>query len=337
MLRPIARGASGPARRGFTLIELLVAMAILVALAALALLVVPGVMEQDRTTDGASMTRQYMMIAKARAARDGLPRGVRLIVALDPSNPAKSDARWVTEIQYTEAPPVVVGNRTPNAGVFNTTTNTVGPPTLPQPYVFFKYDLTTGARQAFLSSTSTNVINQITSDLAIPRYPMMFLPDLRDPANVADVGFWCRVTAYNSTTGEVTLDRYPDLGAANQLVTYDFGIYGAPRPLPAEPTQPLPREVCIDLASSSPAGGSTADYDILFAPNGQVINSTGQINLWVRNYRKPGGNGGNFANGGEQQVVALKTKSGSVGVFPISWTAGQPFEFALRGATGFGD
>src|SRR4051812_7816819 len=101
-------------RQGFTLIELLVAMAILVTLAAIAVSVVPGVLDQDRTTDGASITRQYLMIAKARAARDGLPRGVRLIVSFDPNNPAKTDSRWVTELQYTESPPVIVGSRMPN-------------------------------------------------------------------------------------------------------------------------------------------------------------------------------------------------------------------------------
>src|SRR5262249_59603028 len=86
-------------RAGFTLVELLVAIGIIIVLASLALLVVPDVLDQDRTTDGASLTRQWLMIAKARAARDQLPRGVRLI------NPGNG---LVTELQYTEAPPVLV-------------------------------------------------------------------------------------------------------------------------------------------------------------------------------------------------------------------------------------
>src|SRR4051794_29732855 len=101
-------------RPGFTLIELLVSMAILITLSALALLVVPGVLDQDRTTDGASVTRKYLTIAKARASRDGMPRGVRLVTGTNAGN-----ALWVTDIQYIESPPVLLGSRTPNAATMS--------------------------------------------------------------------------------------------------------------------------------------------------------------------------------------------------------------------------
>src|SRR4051812_44363010 len=100
-------------RPGFTLVELLVAMAIIIALAAIALMVVPSALDQDRTTDAASSVRQWLMIAKSRAARDQAPRGVRLLIAPNPQVPAKNSALGallVTELQYTEAPPVIVPN-----------------------------------------------------------------------------------------------------------------------------------------------------------------------------------------------------------------------------------
>jgi hypothetical protein len=109
---------------------------------------------------------------------------------------------------------------------------------------------------------------------------------------------------------------------------YTFALYMSPRPLLGEPTVPLPKNICVDLPSSSPTPG-VSDYDILFAPNGQVLfpGGTGQIFLWVRDYTKNGGKPSaypsppnptppDFNQGGEQQIVAMKTKSGSLGVFP---------------------
>ena len=51
-------------RCAFTLVEMLVVMAIVIALSSIALLVVPGVIDKDRTTDGAGLVRQWLMIAK---------------------------------------------------------------------------------------------------------------------------------------------------------------------------------------------------------------------------------------------------------------------------------
>ncbi|HJZ55255.1 MAG TPA: hypothetical protein VKE74_09870, partial [Gemmataceae bacterium] len=168
-----------------------------------------------------------------------------------------------------------------------------------------------------------------------------------------------------------TVSIPPDdvMGAATQYATFLFGIYLAPRPLIGEPTQQLPKNICIDLNVSQPRGSNgppVADYDIVFAPNGQVLYwSEGQINLWVRDYTKvptpPGPlvvtSAGPpvvydltpFRKGGEQQIVALKTKSGALGVFPVTWpqadgtyplisagppaTYQDPYYFARLGAT----
>jgi len=90
----MTRARAAAARRGFTLVELLVAMAIIIALSALALAVVPAALDQDRTTDGATLTKQWLMISKSRAARDNLPRGVRLIV--DPNKGLNQNQLFVT-------------------------------------------------------------------------------------------------------------------------------------------------------------------------------------------------------------------------------------------------
>src|SRR6476620_5661655 len=86
-------------RPAFTLIELLVAMSVIVLLASIALVVVPDIMAQDRTTEGASRLQQFLMITKSRASRDSAPRGLRLI---------DNGAGFATEVQYVEAPPLYV-------------------------------------------------------------------------------------------------------------------------------------------------------------------------------------------------------------------------------------
>lgn len=378
-------------RRGFTLVELLVAMAVIIVLSGLALVVVPGILDQDRTTEAASLTRQYLMISKSRAGRDGLPRGLRLLTGLDPNNPAKTSPLFVTELQYTESPPVLVSNPLAGANAF--------PP-------FAPYDLANAPHVAMFYTTNTanggGLVSQVCElrnlsfddAIQVIRYSIISLPT---------IGTWHRVlvpplpvpqgagryTGLNSAryTVPVVLDTYPDaqLGAASSppvvagtpqtpsWITFDFGIYGAPRPLLGEPLLNLPKNICIDLnfGVSRPAGTVGYDYDILFAPSGQVIPTTGsisgegQINLWVRDYLKVADmtpttptlakpalpftyatGQQKFLAGGEMQLVSLKTRSGSMGVFPVYWpdaagnypvsktVAYDPYYFATQGANG---
>jgi prepilin-type N-terminal cleavage/methylation domain-containing protein len=362
----MTRGLRHRARGGFTLVELLVAMAVIILLASIALVVVPGVLDQDRTTDGASLTRQYLMIAKARAARDNLPRGVRLITGLDPTNPAKSNLFWATEMQYTEATPVVVPNP-----------NVLGGPA--DPAVRFTYTVvgtqnppagTLPGTVAGNPARRCEILN-LTSDFAVQVVPgaVIALPLLGTWHQVTTAtGAQAQVAPLDTTrfTVTVTLDHYPDaaLGAAGTTQqntaalpvyqTYHFGLYGPPRPLLGEPTLQLPRNICVDLNVSNLRGG--LEYDIVFAPSGQVLmTNVEQIHLWVRDYTKTPSmvpinpnpltyNPDAFRQGGEQQLVSIKTRSGALGVFPVLWPTNMsngtyannqdPYWFARQGATG---
>jgi prepilin-type N-terminal cleavage/methylation domain-containing protein len=316
------------ARGGFTLVEMLVAVAVVIVLSSLALLVVPSALDQDRTTDGASLTRQWLMIAKARAARDQLPRGVRLIV--DPNKPTNL-VLLVTEMQYVEVPPLAVPN--PAAGS-NTATDA---------FVQVTYNLTatgdlgTPPRQIFVRNLTASQAAEYAS------MSYLYLPamGINLPVSVSSAAL--QTAPYTTTlyvltlTPARTLELDDLMGAENQYLTFHFGLLGGVRPLVGEQIQQLPKGICIDLASSSPAGVTTTDYDIVFAPNGQVlpvglVGSNGQINLWVRDLNKSGGAAGSFATGGEQQVVSLKAKSGALGVFPIA-QGGNPFQFAQQWAS----
>ncbi|MBY0513065.1 MAG: prepilin-type N-terminal cleavage/methylation domain-containing protein [Gemmataceae bacterium] len=327
-----------PRRGGFTLVELLVGIAIVIVLAALAAAVLPGALEQDRTTDGASLTRQWLMIAKARAARDQAPRGVRLIV--DTTRPANL-IPLVTELQYVEMPPLAVPN--PLVGV-----NPAN-----DPHVFINYTLTASppTPQGGIVTGRQIVIRNLTLAQAIEYQSMsyLYLPTLNGlHLQVMSVtGPSAQVAPFDTTRFTLTMapartiELDDEIGAANQYATFHFGVLGAVRPLVGEQTQQLPKGICIDVNSSSPAWNGAGDYDIVFAPNGQVLSlssvgSSAQIHLWVRDMGKPGGLaalGGNFNEGGEQQVVSLKAKSGALGVFPVAFPPASPYAFALQGAS----
>jgi prepilin-type N-terminal cleavage/methylation domain-containing protein len=134
-------------RRGFTLVELLVAMSIIVVLTSIVLLVMSNIGERDGTTDAAGLTRQWLMISKARAGRDNAPRGIRLIV--DPTKSPPQSPFWVTELQYIEAPLVITPNPTPGQSLS---------PTLPLspfagPAVTLVYTISPGAPYAIPAGT----------------------------------------------------------------------------------------------------------------------------------------------------------------------------------------
>jgi hypothetical protein len=281
---------------------------------------------------------------------------------------------WVTELQYIETPPVLVAN--PNQ---TTVADLNTPPatgyTSASPRVEVRYTVgTTGAinangRQVFILNLTGDQSTALVAATAANTF-LLGIPEFN--------GFWGRITGFNAGTGLATLDTQSLLlldeymGGSTQTLSYRFGIYAPPQPLVAEPNVALPRNICVDLtpavtsgttithAPSVPAGTSGLDYDILFAPNGQVLNRgagasvQGQIFLWVRDYTKAANplvvlNAGPpltydlvpFQGGGEQQLVALKVKSGAVGTFPVLWPnqAGQyaanqdPYSFARQGAT----
>jgi len=317
-------------RAGFTLIELLVVMSVIVVLASIALVVVPDVMTQDRTTDGATMVRQQLMIAKARATRDGRPRGVRFMIGLDATNPAKSNALWVTELQYVEQPDPI--------------------PTPTGSFIEFVYTLNGSGqvtnRECYLTNlggATSDVVAQIGNSIGIGLYPTLRIPALNLYVPIVLVGG--TDVARGTMQGRLlTLGAGGDaavaavVGAGTFLRVDVFSLQPLALPLLGEPTVPLPRNICVDLASGTPRWTATDDAVLLFSPGGQVLNrGEGQINLWVRDYTKNGGNpsaygGASYQQGGEQQVVNLKTKTGGLGVFPVSWS-GDPFEFARKAAT----
>lgn len=92
---------AGP-RAAFTLIELLVVVGIIAVLLTLAVLISPRIGEKHRTALGGSQVQGWLFIAKQRAYRDRVPRGVRLIADPDPN--AALNLRYVRTAVYIEQP-----------------------------------------------------------------------------------------------------------------------------------------------------------------------------------------------------------------------------------------
>jgi len=382
-------------RRAFTLIELLVTMSVIVLLSAMTLLVVTNISERDGVTDAAGLTRQWLMTAKNRAGRDQAPRGIRLIVSLDPNNPAKTSPFWVTELQYIESPPMLLP-----------TNPSYGPTDPSAPCVEFFYTFTGGAitgRQCVIDNLLPNDAQLIIGTFP-PGNALLTLSSLPNGAGTGP--FSARMTSLISVSPGTTtlpiptvkltvgLDLFPDpdLGAGSAsaglplIVVYQFGIACPPRPLLGEPALQLPKNICIDLSQFAAPNGPTnvpqfqnpsvpqgvsnpsppppfLDYDILFTPTGHVMPygagaTTDQIFLWHRDYTKlknaPNGNNAlvvtnlapvtydmyPFQNGGVQQLVFIRCKTGSLGQFPVLWpnpngqyVGEDPYTFARQGAT----
>jgi prepilin-type N-terminal cleavage/methylation domain-containing protein len=332
-------------RNGFTLIELLVVIALIAALAGMTMLIAPSAMDRDRAATAATEITGALQISRARAIRDGFPRGIRLVYNNSPQ---------AVSFQYIESPPVFVPD--PFATIQLTPPNPPSPLTPPDynsaPWVEFIYTVSAGTitnRTCNIRKLTTDQANQIIASVnANGPFPTLALPTLGVAPQIVSLASVNGDGAMaNGTTLQqlaLNLGRYPDgaLGGQTAWRTYHFGIYGPPRPLLGEPTYPLPQRSSVDLSLSSPVGGAN-DYDILFGPGGQLVdtNSTqgaAQIFLWLRDPTRgtPPPSPAFFQNGGEMIIVVIKAKSGAVGTAPVDQDPADNdfFLFAKKAVSG---
>jgi prepilin-type N-terminal cleavage/methylation domain-containing protein len=110
-------------RKGFTLVELMVVMGIIALLTAMVMLVAPNILDKDRARDAATQLQGVLANARMRAMRDGVPRGVRLILdpplasqaglfptVTTPPPASQTEFTFITasSYQYIEVPPWLV-------------------------------------------------------------------------------------------------------------------------------------------------------------------------------------------------------------------------------------
>jgi prepilin-type N-terminal cleavage/methylation domain-containing protein len=274
-------------RAGFTLIELLVVMALMATLAALVMLVAPGVMDKDRARDAASQLQGALHNARMR---DGMPRGIRLLIDSDsvPQVPVQSAANQPsqniflksTSYQFIEVPPWLLFTNQDGAKATNpnivppflqinltlnpkASTQTVNGQTVT--YQAGSIGTTAGVanRTCTIGGLTPAQLNQLNGMISAASSPVTVgLPTLNVWTQIVPNSF----TQTSASTCTVNLTVYPDLqmGAATTWSTYTgfsgpayFGIYQTPRPLLGESVVTMPLNTCVDLSDgvSSPSFG----------------------------------------------------------------------------------
>jgi prepilin-type N-terminal cleavage/methylation domain-containing protein len=253
-------------RTGFTLIELMVVMAIIAFLAATVMLVAPSVLDKDRARDAATQLQGALQNARVRAMRDGLPRGVRLLI-----DGASQGSMFTTasSYQYIEVPSWLL------------LTNQSG--TNVDPYLQLSYTL--GPQQQVTSRTCSinnlsyqqylqlqqlvnGNVSQVPPVLGLPTInfwssiiPGSFVPNPVPKPNTSPCSCTVMLTIYpDSMLGAQTLWIAP-LNAAGTINATStgaatispngpayFGIYQPQRPLLGEPIVSMPLNTIIDLS-----------------------------------------------------------------------------------------
>jgi type II secretory pathway pseudopilin PulG len=283
-------------RSAFTLIELMVVIILIMILAGLSVAFLPTIGDAARQANGAVRLQQWILVAKARAMRDQIPIGVRLVPYTDPVTGFVS----VRQCQYIEQPDdfgVIptskVGNMWGQAG---------------QKYVIIDMQLSDQVRQGdYLEILGNGLLHGVNGVNAAPSPP--------NPRG----------------TTQIQLVS-PLLYSFNP--TKQYRIIRAPR-VTGDDILQLPDEVMIDTTTNFrfgnplPTPNSDGSIDILFSPSGAVISpgtTTDSINLWVRDATYASAS----ATDGEQAIVAVYVRSGLIATHPPA-PGNDPYAFVKDG------
>jgi prepilin-type N-terminal cleavage/methylation domain-containing protein len=331
-------------RPAFTLIEMLVVIGIIVVLATLSVAIIPSVQQRTKAARAADQVQGWLLIARERALRDRLPRGVRLIIDVD------SRFGYVARnLVYIEQPDPFTGG----AIMFDTP----GQPTSLMNKASFVGNVDiTGGQAGTQPFNDPLWLIQPGDYLQIQGGGSHFITAVYPPNPAAGTPAYV-LTATNlwdsvnlPPAPATPTPPYPAYSTTAYLVTR------SPRPIADEKALTLPDDVVIDLNSPAlvppgvptpPAGvqlsvpdatAGIADpltpnqilYDILFSPSGALTgnigNGNGKVILWFRDVTKdyplmivatptgttllPAGPG---SDTGEQHLLVISSRTGRIG------------------------
>jgi type II secretory pathway pseudopilin PulG len=300
------RNSDRKQRGAFTLVEMLVAIGITLVLASLIVAFTPSFLNAERTARGADLLQRWLLVAKQRARRDGIPRGVRLVV--DPNSPSGTPV--VRALQYIE-----------------------------QPDNYIKGTVTAA------SGTMTATISADVSEGFGPTQPTLWSVQPGDYLDVNDPTHNYLITAVVPPAMAGAPSTLTVLSSFTASVTgIQTKVIRAPRPSQGEGLLELPQDVVIDVTNSRPTDFAT-NSDILFLPGGKSSSNglttstavgvrrpgltSNKIILWVRD-ASPATAAQETT--GQQTLITIYTRTGFIAAHPVDTTSGgDPYSYTKDG------
>ena len=339
-------------RFGFTLVELLVVLGIMLTLMSLAVAIAnSGIIDNHRVTAGADRVSGWLLQARAKAARDRLPRGVRFIPQAN---------GFCTEAQFIEVPePYVPNPNNIDTGLqlvlmYRQPSTPTGAMVQMRTFLASYHPSPTVAAQQIMNALNEFGFNDTIS---VPAYGILAR------INAAPVGMLLPGQPPPGVPAielQVSTSRYPDVGNVTPqdtdvavIRTAGVSFLRQARPMVGEASLKLSANTILDfstgMSSASPSSGG--GYDVLFAPNGEIMNtSAGQVLLWLRRedlativpvVRGGGTPAGTelrtrYESAGEMALITVYTKTGAVATHPVALpvsdnVANNPYQYAKDG------
>ena len=270
-------------RPGFTLIELLVVMGLIILLAAITVTVSYSGLIDNYRTIGAG-DRVSKWLVIAKVKAQRDQLPCGVRFFADGNG-------MIKEAQYIEVPDPFVPLSSD--------------PTKPPTITITKAPAGNSVTLANVTNLTNNV--QAEDTLVLPEFNLLL--------KIASV----TATSITLTTPSLL----PDLGGATSYSTTAFGFLRAARPMAGEEVLLLTGQTAIDGNISSPAISPGTSFDVLFTPNGEVLNaSKGSVILWVRD---PGlatsaeaAAAATYDKAGQMGLITVYTKTGSVATHPVT-------------------
>jgi prepilin-type N-terminal cleavage/methylation domain-containing protein len=319
---------SGPGRAGFTLIELLVVMTIIALLAALGYLMLPSLFSDYGRVRSVDQLSQWLLTAKQRAKRDGLPTGLRLLLPADDNgnvvvNPDGTAS--VRQVQYVQQPEPLSGGSL----ILNTRTT---PPS---------FTWSGGALVTITAGRATFQNVDFTLGSANPEEWLVQPGDsleLQDQLHLIGQVLGPNRLALQDLNVNFNNPTQPG------RVTGNYRILRRPRPLQGESVLTIPNNVAVDMGQATITSGVVTGFasgpsrnvperrvsatsnvilEVVFGPGGGLVGSgvgSGKVLLWVRD------GSAEPPDGGHPILVAIQARTGFIAAHPVAPGA-NPYAF----------